>query len=66
MAQGIPASISIGNNVTIEHNCTLNACIIDDLVTVGFRSVIGEGAVLMRGCSIGSNSVVPPGVVIGE
>ena len=52
--------------MTIEHNCTINACIIDDNVTIGFKSVIGEGAVLMRGCSIGDNSVVPPGVVIGE
>lgn len=63
---GIPSSIMIGNHVTIGHQCTINSCIIDDYVEVGFKSIICEGAVLMRGAKIGSNSVVPAGIVIGE
>jgi len=54
----------LGNNVEIEHNCTLTSCLIDDNVTVGFKSIVSEGAVLERGCVIGSNSYVPPARLI--
>ena len=45
-------------------NCSLYSCVIDDFATVGARTVIAEGAVLERGCVVGSNSYVPPGKLI--
>mmetsp|Transcript_8957 Transcript_8957/g.9690 ORF Transcript_8957/g.9690 Transcript_8957/m.9690 type:complete len:221 (+) Transcript_8957:2-664(+) len=58
---GIPESVNIGNNVTIQPRCNLYACTIDDSVIIGMRSTVLEGAVLERGAVIGPNSVVPPG-----
>jgi len=44
-----PLSTTIGNNVTIEHSCTVCNAIIDDDVHIGFKSVVMEGAQLERG-----------------
>ena len=40
----------IGNNVTIGHNAVVHGC------TIGDRTLIGMGAVLLDGAKIGSNS----------
>eukprot|EP01017_Pseudomicrothorax_dubius_P037532 TRINITY_DN5513_c0_g1_i2.p1 TRINITY_DN5513_c0_g1~~TRINITY_DN5513_c0_g1_i2.p1 ORF type:complete len:219 (-),score=59.38 TRINITY_DN5513_c0_g1_i2:186-842(-) len=61
---GVPSSVNVGNNVTIEHGVTLYSCTIDDDVIVGFKSIILEGAKLERGCVIGPNTLVPPGRLI--
>ena len=64
--EAFPNSLNIGNNVRIEHSCHLFSCIVDDNVHIGFKSVIGEGAQLERGCVIAPNSTVQPGTVIPE
>lgn len=35
-----PLSTTIGNNVNIDHSCNITNAIIDDGVTIGFRSVV--------------------------
>ena len=44
-----PLSTTIGNNVTIEHSCTITNAIIDDNAHIGFRSTVMEGAQIERG-----------------
>jgi len=48
----------------VGNNCSLYSCVIDDFATIGPKSVIAEGAVLERGCVIGSNSYVPAAKLI--
>jgi carbonic anhydrase/acetyltransferase-like protein (isoleucine patch superfamily) len=64
LPHGLACSVNIGKNVTIEANCSINSCIIDDDVIVGSKSVIMPGARLERGCQILPNSVVPPGRLV--
>jgi carbonic anhydrase/acetyltransferase-like protein (isoleucine patch superfamily) len=39
-----PLSTTIGNNVNIEHSCSIVNAIIDDGAHIGYRSVVMEGA----------------------
>lgn len=48
----------IGKNVTVGHNVTLHAC------TVADHCLIGMGAVVLDGSSIGENSLVAAGSVV--
>lgn len=50
LPHGLSASVNIGKNVTVEPNCSLYSCIIDDDVVIGHGSVIMQGARLERGC----------------
>ncbi len=50
LPHGLASSVNIGKNVTVEPNCSLYSCIIDDDVVVGQGSVIMQGARLERGC----------------
>mmetsp|Transcript_24708 Transcript_24708/g.17404 ORF Transcript_24708/g.17404 Transcript_24708/m.17404 type:complete len:108 (+) Transcript_24708:263-586(+) len=64
MPHGQVQSVNIGKNVTIEADCSIHSCIIDDDVVVGAGSVIMQGARLERGCQILPNSVVQPGRLV--
>jgi carbonic anhydrase/acetyltransferase-like protein (isoleucine patch superfamily) len=59
-------SLNIGNNVNIEHSCSIRSSIIDDHVHIGFRTIIMEGSQLEKGCVIAPNSTVPAGSRIPE
>lgn len=61
---GIPASVTIGNHVIIQNNCTIFSCIIDDEVFIGAGSVIGEGCKIEKGAVVAPNSYIPPGRLI--
>lgn len=61
---GVPASVTIGNHVIIESNCTIYSSIIDDEVYIGSGTVIGEGCKIEKGAVIAPNSFVPPGRLI--
>lgn len=61
---GISASVNVGKNVTIEPNCSIYCCIIDDDVVIGHNTVIMQGARIERGAYVLPNSVVPPGRLI--
>ena len=49
LPHGLASSVNIGKNVTIEPNCVVNSCIIDDDVVVGHGTVIGQGVRIERG-----------------
>ena len=40
LPHGMPASVNIGKNVTIENGCNIHSCIIDDDCVIGENSVI--------------------------
>jgi carbonic anhydrase/acetyltransferase-like protein (isoleucine patch superfamily) len=64
LPHGLSASVNIGKNVTIEPNCSIYSCIIDDDVYIGQGTVIMQGARIERGAHILPGSVVPPGRLI--
>lgn len=60
----VPSSVTIGKYVTIQNNCTIYSCIIDDEVFIGAGSIIGEGCKIEKGAVIAPNTLVPPGKLI--
>ena len=58
---GVPPSINIGKNVTIQNKCIIYSSIIDDDVFIGAGSVIGVGSKIEKGAVIAPGSLVPPG-----
>jgi carbonic anhydrase/acetyltransferase-like protein (isoleucine patch superfamily) len=44
--------------VTVGHNATVHGC------TVGNRSLIGMGAILLNGCKIGNDCIVGAGALV--
>ena len=50
----------IGSMVSIGHNATIHGC------TIGNRTLIGMGAILLNGCKIGNNSIVGAGALVTE
>lgn len=61
---GVPSSVNIGKHVTIQNNCTIYSCIVDDEVFIGAGSIIGEGCKIEKGAVIAPNTFVPPGRLI--
>lgn len=61
---GLPAGVSIGTHCTIQSNCSLYSCHLENDVFVGANSVIMEGCRVEKGAIILPNSVVPPGRLI--
>lgn len=64
LPHSICSSVNIGKNVTIEADCNIHSCIIDDDCVIGAGSVIQQGARLERGCQILPNSIVKAGSLI--
>ena len=50
--------VSIGNNVTIGHNAVIHSC------TIGYRSLIGMGAVILDGAQIGNDCIIGAGSLV--
>ena len=50
----------IGSMVTIGHNAIVHGC------TIGNRTMVGMGAILLNGCKIGKNSIVGAGALVTE
>jgi gamma-carbonic anhydrase len=53
-------SLTIGDYVTVGHNCNLHACKIGDYSIIGIGSIVLDGAVIGKNCVIAAGSVVPP------
>ena len=51
---------SIGDNVTIGHAAVVHGCTIED------RCLIGMGAILLNGVTVGSGSIVAAGTLLPE
>lgn len=54
----IDCPCEIGSMVTIGHNATIHGC------TIGNRSLIGMGSILLNGCKIGNNCIVGAGSLV--
>jgi len=52
--------LTIGNRVTVGHNCILHGCSIED------DCLIGMGSIIMNGCHIGRGSIIGAGSVLLE
>ncbi|MFW9768431.1 MAG: gamma carbonic anhydrase family protein [Candidatus Thorarchaeota archaeon] len=50
----------IGDYVTAGHNCVIHAC------TIGDRTVIGMGAIVLDGAKVGNDCVIGAGTVVTE
>jgi carbonic anhydrase/acetyltransferase-like protein (isoleucine patch superfamily)/very-short-patch-repair endonuclease len=55
---------TIGDGVTIGHNCTIHGCTIEDDVLVGMGSTVLNGAVIGKETIIGAGSLVTQNVTI--
>jgi len=51
---------TIGNDVTIGHAAVVHGC------TIGDRVLIGMGAILLNGASVGEDSIVAAGTLVTE
>lgn len=51
-------SVHIGNNVTVGHNAVIHGC------TIGDRSLIGMGAVILDGAKIGNDCIIGAGSLV--
>ncbi len=54
--EGFP--ISIGNNVTVGHNCVIHGC------TINNNSLIGMGSIILNGAKIGENTIIGAGSLV--
>ncbi len=46
---GVTVSVNMGNHCIIKNNCTIYRCVIDDEVSIGSGSIIGEGVKIEKG-----------------
>lgn len=57
---GFPPDCHVGHYVTVGAGCVLRSCRIDDLVVVGDKCTVLEGAMVESHCVLDSGSVVMP------
>jgi carbonic anhydrase/acetyltransferase-like protein (isoleucine patch superfamily) len=69
--EGVP--LTVGNGVTVGHQCCLHGCTIEDDCLIGMgatvmnHAVIGKGSVVAAGAVVLENTVVPPySLVVGS
>nr|WP_319494430.1 gamma carbonic anhydrase family protein [uncultured Desulfobacter sp.] len=69
--EGVP--LTVGNGVTVGHQCCLHGCTIEDDCLIGMgatvmnHSVIGKGSVVAAGAVVLENTIVPPySLVVGS
>lgn len=58
--------LTLGNNVTIGHNCCLHACTIKDNVLVGMGTTILDNSIIETNVIIGAGSLVPQNKVLAS
>jgi carbonic anhydrase/acetyltransferase-like protein (isoleucine patch superfamily) len=58
LESGFPASVHIGDSVTIGHGALLTSCVVKD------NTLIGQGAIISAGAEIGSNTIIAAGAVV--
>lgn len=55
-----PYPITIGERVTIGHNCIIHGCTIGDETVIGMGSIVLNGSVIPNNCLVAAGSVVTP------
>ena len=58
--------VCIGNNVTVGHNAVIHGCTIGDRTLIGTGAVILDGAKIGNDCIIGAGSLVTKNTVIPD
>lgn len=58
--------VHIGNNVTVGHNAVIHGCTIGDRTLIGMGAVILDGAKIGNDCIIGAGSLVTKNAVIPD
>ena len=56
----------IGNWVTVGHSAVVHACTVGDESLIGIGAVVLDGATIGRQCLIGAKALVTPGTVIPD
>ena len=56
----------IGDSVTAGHNCVIHACTIGDRTVIGMGAIVLDGSKVGNDCVIGAGSVVTEGTVIPD
>lgn len=56
--------LTIGDDVTVGHNATLHACVIENHVLIGMGAIVLDGAVIRERTMVAAGSLVPPGKVL--
>jgi carbonic anhydrase/acetyltransferase-like protein (isoleucine patch superfamily) len=56
----------IGDYVTAGHNCVIHACTIGDRTVIGMGAIVLDGSKVGNDCVIGAGSVVTEGTVIPD
>ena len=54
----------VGNGVTIGHGAILHACTIEDFSMIGIGAIVLDGVSIGNHCIVAAGSVVPPGKTI--
>ena len=58
--------VRIGNNVTVGHNAVIHSCTIGDRTLIGMGTVILDGAQIGNDCIIGAGSLVTKNTIIPD
>ena len=58
--------VHIGNNITIGHNAVIHGCTIGDRTLIGMGTIILDGAKIGSDCIIGAGSLVTKNTVIPD
>lgn len=54
----------IGNKVTLGHGAIVHACTVEDCTLIGMGAIILDGATIGHHCLIAAGSIIPPGKTI--
>lgn len=58
--------VTIGEKVTVGHNCIIHGCTIEDNCVIGMGSIILNGSIIPKNCLVAAGSVVTPRLQAGE
>ena len=56
----VQSPCTIGSMVSVGHNAVVHGC------TIGNRTLIGMGAILLNGCKVGNNCIIGAGSLVTE
>ena len=60
--KGFP--LTLGDNVTIGHNCTLHGCILENNTFIGMGTIILDGCVIQKNSMVGAGSLVTQRTIV--